>query len=433
MTCPSCGKELPEGSVFCSECGFTLPEEETIQPGKRTLFSVLIAAAILLLMAGCFLAIIFVPKFAARPVKVTLSDYVTVSFSGYDTQGVCHIELDEDALRDDFQDRLVWTASSKNRPSGMSPLDLLLTSVSFVTDKEHYTEGDTALITLQDDFSSYAVNFPDSHANNCVLVFEPVEAKAEGLTPCEVFDPFEGFEVMMEGSDGNTDLTFHKREDLPIMEWIYIIPDVNTRALHNGDTVTFSFSLDDAQQTYVVNTFGMLPSRTTYTYEVSGLPYTHYITDVQEIPSGYPQLLTDSVTAWQKEYWQTLSGRDFEYQSTTFLGYEFWTIQEGKTSADTNIYYGLFRNDVSYMSVDNTREILSIYYYARITDLFYNDGNITFYEETFDNFTDPSDDFEFVVQQGTLHIAGYTSPEEMLLAISERESDDFTLVISQLE
>ena len=117
MFCPNCGKQLPDDSTFCEHCGTKIeaeqpkaapsaPAQSPVQPSvqapvpsqpaqpspltefvKKNKKMVGIGAGVLVLL------IAVVAFIATRPQKVKLEDYVSVTFSGYDTWAMPLIHL----------------------------------------------------------------------------------------------------------------------------------------------------------------------------------------------------------------------------------------------------------------------------------------------------------------------------------------------------
>ena len=108
MFCEKCGKELPQESTFCENCGAKVSKQEMEIPKilKENPLKNIPKKYLAIGGVGIALLAIFIFAMANRKTVINLNDYVTVSYSGYDTMGKATAHFDEEAILKDYKDKI---------------------------------------------------------------------------------------------------------------------------------------------------------------------------------------------------------------------------------------------------------------------------------------------------------------------------------------
>lgn len=103
MYCSMCGKEIPDDSLFCPECG--AKQEPLVAPGisgeeaklkkRNKIIGVCVAAAL-----GICVIIILLSAWI-KP-SVNLNKYLSISFEGYNTVGNAVVTFDREKFEADY-------------------------------------------------------------------------------------------------------------------------------------------------------------------------------------------------------------------------------------------------------------------------------------------------------------------------------------------
>ncbi len=249
----------------------TQPVQRPVQPApepapkkkKKWLVPVIIIGAVTLLLLGGAAALFFF-LFNNKTETVNINDYLKVSFSGYNGYGEAEWTLDQDRFEEDFAEKLKW---KKRGDYGMTAQEAVLNS-AYPSLSEYYdlTNGDKVKV-------KWDVNDTISEVINVELVAEDQTITVSGLTEPKEVDPLADLVVEFAGYNGKGHV--ESAEYASSEEWLESIPlnqDFSTLdELSNGDTVTFSFDLEDYTRSYLIREYGVLPTVTERTITVSGL------------------------------------------------------------------------------------------------------------------------------------------------------------------
>lgn len=345
MNCEKCGATLEKGAKFCQNCGARIEPKEPLinepvatpaaeskptetvreitgvaidaetvknkvtQLPKKVKIAIGAAAAVILLII--ILA-------AGGGKTICLSDYTTVSFTGYDTVGKAAVQIDEDRLYADFAQK----ASKKN-----SQIDweawfgdyayrgaLANNAMYTLSSSEGLCNGDTVQLTWTINEDAIKESF------GVKVTAKDKEYKVSDLPKPIPFDPFEDVAFKFEGVDGEGKLSGEITSDKSIYEDLYFDSDTKNN-LSNGDTVTMVlcasslYSSDDVK-TYCIENYGMTPTAVSKDYTVEGLG--QYITASSQLTAkAIDGLKKHSQEALEKQ----VSLTQATFKSSEYLGY----------------------------------------------------------------------------------------------------------------
>lgn len=303
------------------------------------------------------LLVIFAISKAIKP-TINLGDYISVTFTGYDTVGEATVEFDSEKFKDKYKGKL--------------PSDFSEEYIGYHLDKgSDLSNGDTVTLTWDCDderaLSRYGYK----------LKYEETVFSVTGLAEIGTFDPFDGIDVAFEGisSDGTAVVvgspTSEAAQDLD-----YSL-DINY-SLTNGDTVTVSATNYGADPTdYCIETYGLKPSSFTKTYTVEGL--AEYVTSLSEITdeslAEMQQQAMDVLNAYVANSW----GEDAVYQGASYMGAYLLNTKDTDSYGDKNCIYLVYNVKAEHSYEDtayhNTDEF---YWYVAYNNLVANnDGTVT--------------------------------------------------------
>ena len=138
IRCPKCGSEIPEDSVFCPECGNSVREnvlQKKIHPQKIIQQAVeqvstiskkkvelkkrdkIIGAAAGIILLLC---VVISGIMVTRKPTINLNDYMTVSIEGYDTVGQASAVFDSEKFQKKYEKKLRKVISKKHIESTYS-------------------------------------------------------------------------------------------------------------------------------------------------------------------------------------------------------------------------------------------------------------------------------------------------------------------------
>lgn len=380
MICPHCKKEIPDASAFCPECGKKLEaagqpseQKQPKAPFKLSKKQLTIAVGVL-----AVLLIVFAASKLIKP-SINLNDYISVSFTGYNTIGEAELTFDTEKFQDKYKGKL--------------PSDFSDEYISCQLDKsDDLSNGDTVVLSWDCDderaLSRYGYK----------LKYEETPFSVEGLTEIDTFDPFEGISVAFDGiSTQGTAVLSGEPTSIAAQDLDYslIFLGESLESLSNGDTVTVYATYRNSDPTrHCIETYGLMPTTVAKDYTVEGLG--EYITSLSEISEdGLAEMQTqamDVLNAYAAKSWDE---EEEILQDASYVGAYLLTAKD-EDSYEKNRLYLVYNvkiehfyeyYDTSYHNVDE------MYWYIEYTDLAVNaDGTVTVDITSYDT---PSDRVEF--------------------------------------
>ncbi len=386
LFCENCGAQLEDDAKFCEKCGtpvepqkgnHSAPSAKTVPTGTNP--AVKLNKKLIGIVAGVVIVVAaIVIFFLTRPVKVDLNDYLTISFSGYDTVGKASYDFDEDAFFEDYGEDIEYKGSESLITALMDQEDICNYLVDMYIDgsfdvSSGLTNGDEIHFEWDCNDEAIKENF------GIVLSYENKTCTVEGLQEALQADPFEGVTLSFTGTapNGKAHLEENTSVDYSYDLDFQMEP---SKDLKNGDTVTVSLPFAETQEgkDFFLKNYGVVFTQTEKTYTVEGLE--SYVSQLSEIPAeslekmkaqGQDALRADAAKNWSENC--TLG-------DVSYMGCYLLTGKDLSNGfSEKNMLYIVYQVQAT-VSVpkDKVQETFSYYYTIRYDDLIAApDGTIT--------------------------------------------------------
>ena len=413
MFCKECGHEMPDGVMFCPECGAkqdgnaaqtnasgtqaagAVPvgqgpqrqgeaPKKQIQIDKKWMAPIAVVAGVVV-VAG-------IVSMTMKP-TIKLDKYMEVSAEGYNTVGKATLSFDTEKFEKDYEKKLEKALkkgkNKKNKnayqasaylPDYFGDYDptseaanLLSNAVSGELDKtSSLSNGD--VITYQwscdDDYVLNKYGFK--------LKYSDIQYTISGLEEAETFDPFEGLEVTFEGIETEGRATLNGQPTAREAQDLNYDFDKSSD-LSNGDTVTVSVSTYNGDVIdYCIDKYDKIPSPMEKTFTVAGLQ--HYASGAGDISDEARKSMENR---GQEIYYSSMKtwSNEEKLEGFTYLGNYLLKRKEGSSGTYKNVYYAVYKATI-HDTYSNSTEIydkpVDIYWYIRFYDLTADEnGNTT--------------------------------------------------------
>lgn len=394
--CANCGCLLSDDSSFCPECGKCVGTEAPhvkMKPKENRIYQEITKIPrtpeeeaklkkrnkVIAICAGAVLGLCVVIAILSAVIKpsINLNKYTTVSIDGYNTVGQATVTFDYEKFDKDYGKKLKKIMKKKHLDNylDVSTGTFLNQCVNGTLDKEtDLSNGDVV---------TYKWNCNDEEARTVYgykLKYEDIEVKAENLKEAKTFDPFEGMQMTFEGvaPSGSASLEGSPSESAA-QDLDYQLD--KSDGLSNGDTVTvtaYNMHGDDATD-YCINNYGMVPESLTKTYTVSGLD--SYVQEISEVSDeSLKEMQAQAEDVYHADVAQNW-GESEKLKSLTYLGnYLLVNKDTDDYWGSKNIFYLVYKAQVEdTYSKDNktyTKES-DIYWYICYYDLVINSDGVT--------------------------------------------------------
>lgn len=370
MFCKNCGTQIADTATKCEKCGFEL--EKQVQNKKNDKLEMkmdinvnqifqkykkiaIVGAAVIVLVVVVILMV------ANKKTVVNLNDYVTVTFSGYDSIGTAEYEFDRDAFLFDYENVIMKKVKKDNttkyfdNPGASS---FLSSCVEGKIDKDSdLSNGDIVKLKW---------NCQDEKAEeqyNVKLKYEETEYKVEGLTEPAVIDPFEAIEVVFSGIAPFGELDVRKTSAEDIYRFMFYEPS-KSDGLSNGDEIVVKISGNHDNE-YFIRQYGIVLAETEKTYVVEGL--SNYVQSSSEISEDMMNKMKkqaeDKLLAATTEFDKEVKATNIKYIGNYFLKQKFSSHYSLK-----NMMYLMYKVDTLFTN-DKHSESGTFYYYVRYEDV----------------------------------------------------------------
>lgn len=255
--CEYCGKQLENGE----RCTCPAAAEQATKAAPKKKMILLISAAV----AAVILAVAIIAGVSVAS-KADPFDYITVTFSGYNSNGMADVSFSDDELieqligeePDSFDDLQKWIAKYDALSQGI---------VLDYSSLENLSNGDEITVSVQ---TTGSASSKVSTGERKYIV--------SGLKEVETVDFFKDISVMFEGISGEA------VADISLLADSEYLSDCDFEmepraALCSGETVTVTISnVDELAETY-----GYLPLETAKSFTVPALD--EYVHSVEQLPT----------------------------------------------------------------------------------------------------------------------------------------------------
>lgn len=394
--CANCGCRIPEGSLFCPECGSGVEKDKAhvkIQPARKLVYQETKKIQrtpeeeekqkkrnkIIVLSAGTVLGICAIIAILASMMKpsIDLNKYTTVSIDGYNTVGQAGVTFDYAKFEKDYGKNLEKIVRKKHIECFKDSVteQFLADCVDGALDKEtELSNGDVV---------TYKWNCNDEVARSVYgykLKYEDIEVKAEKLEEAKTFDPFEGIQVTFDGVAPNGYAYVEGNPSASAAQQFGYELD-KSEGLSNGDTVTVTACMydEDDPTDYCLRAYGMVPESSTKTYTVNGI--NSYIKEISEISDeSLKEMQSQAEEVYQDDVVQNW-GESEKLKSLTYMGnYLLVNKKNDDYWGSNNILYLVYQVQVedTYSNKGKTyTELNTIYWYICFYDLLVDSDGVT--------------------------------------------------------
>lgn len=435
--CGNCGKQLPDGAMFCDGCGTKVTpvtnttyqiQQPSMEPqksfqvkdfvqkvknNKKLMIAMIVAVvAIIALVVG-----LCVMKSMKQ--RVDINDCVEVEFTGYDSVGIVDVDIDEDKILkavmnakgksvEDYT--LDGEYSLENMPDALSYYMLADSIEVEVTPNESLKNGDivTVKITYDEDLEEkLGVN----------IVAKEETYTVEGLEKVQEIDAFADLTVTFEGIAPNVTVQFdYKGENALLSSYSFSADKESGIAV--GDKITVT--IDQAADFLLGQGYKLKETSKEYTCESAD----EYITDSANIADE----TLSSIQSEAIDHIDAYFAGESNYYTKTDLTYEGCYILTSKNIGgwDTDSYvYVVYSTTVK--SVEKEFDDTRVYIPVCFTNLMKKaDGTQTF-------------DTDYVDLVGSCSlgdswfssIAGYTDTTKMFNDIVVSNKANYTYNVSE--
>lgn len=243
------------------------PEKQrpAAQNSSRKMMIVVMSICAFVIVAALGILLYF-KVFWKKTVEVDMSEYVKVSFEGYDGIGTATVYFDQDSFYDDYADDIKYIGNGPDDADEYYDAAeyLLYVYVSGTLDKSTgLTNGDTVNYIWDVDKKGIKDNL------NVEIEFENVPFTVSGLQSVGQTDVFQYVTVSFDGDNGAGKVTITAADDSPVASWNFVSD--KTEGLTNGDSILVSVNDDGTLVDSFVSATGTSPLSLSREYVVSGL------------------------------------------------------------------------------------------------------------------------------------------------------------------
>ncbi|MCR4596559.1 MAG: zinc ribbon domain-containing protein [Lachnospiraceae bacterium] len=407
MKCSNCGADIPEGGMFCVNCGAKAEEaqqtpQQPVQndiPGPVSadysvatskpksginIGRIVVIAAVVLVL--CLAVLLF---FKLKKTKVNLNEYLEVTTSGYDGYGSVEVTFDSDKFIKDYRGKIKPNKNLKHMIKEYDELEVIMKRGDYNVKKDkdvcglfadvftsaaevdlENTDGDKSLkngdvVIYKWNLDSDALPLEDAiafakDAFNVKLDADDYEITIDGLEKIDTFDPFEGVEVEYTGVSPNASAQITSRPNNNGLD--YYIKE--NGGFKNGDSVTITAQYSYYSPEEYVAQFNKMPETLEKTMTVEGVD--EYITDVSQITASdldamkkqcEDKIRAQAANSWNKE----VSVGALDYDSAYLL-----TAKDTSNSYDINKIVIVYKVTANF-SFENSDYNTSYQYYYYVT------------------------------------------------------------------
>ena len=331
-------------------------KETDLSLGKKVAIVLAIVLSVLVLFTGC-----------GSSKTIDLSAYVVVHFTGVDGYGKSRWSFDLAKFEEDYGESLKYKKNTKENAESVVTPCILVSSVfkGDVDIKDGLSNGDSVTFTWFEADEKYL-----NDVFNHKFEFNPVTFTVAGLDEIEMFDAFEGIEVVPFDYEPCAEARIENHSDNKFLKKLDY--DLDKEAgLSNGDTVIVTIESPMSKYTveeYCLNNYGKLPMSTSKEYTIEGLG--RYVDSVDEIPEHVFEKMHRMVYEEFIDQGDTFFNRHCEVDSFDYIGEYILTCKDKANRLDGNRLYLIYKVKMyENFSEFGIEDYVEYYYYGYFDDV----------------------------------------------------------------
>lgn len=390
MKCLNCNKELPDDFLFCDECGTPVQKAAQTEPVTQETITTPAASNMegtdnfqqdnniqfdpnspqntnfqldtntqipsqgnantdmkpgiklgtkgtIAIAAGCLcvvVAIVAVIFLSNRKTTLSLNDYVSMEYGGYDGYGTANVSLDREALEKKFAE-----ISGKEDIDDLEDLSDALSfytledSIGYDLDKyDSLSNGDKITLTWSYDnelAEKYKIEFEGDKKTFTVSDLKEVKE----------IDPFEDLEVTFSGTSPYATVSWDMTSEDEIYNYISFDASKDDN-LTDGETITITLDTYDNDE-YFLREYGCKFSQTSKEYTCENVDC--YVMNAEDITEDLLETMKKATKAAVADYQSSIRS-DVTISNVEYAGYYFLTLKDTEDNYwdDANTCYVIY-------------------------------------------------------------------------------------------
>jgi hypothetical protein len=382
---------------------------------KAIIITIAVIAVVVILLLPCIFAMgaLFISSFMeAMPKNINVNDYVEVDATGYNHCGKAVVTFDEEKFHKDYGKKIKFNEGWYSK-SGLSAVDSLMSDFDYSIENDgSFSNGD--ILVLEWNIDEQLLK----DAYNCNVEYSNIVVYVDGLEETEEFDAFEDFQYELNGVSSEAELNIISNLNSKGYFGLLYKAD-KTEGIKNGDIITVSVVTENSSELseYCLERFDALPSETSYTIEVAGLP--EYVNAYTDITNEKLREMIDYGSNHFKEMYSTGS-RKTTYRTSfdiNYIGNYFYKHKESGSASIAVIYKMTDRLSVNDSTGENT-----VYLVLFFNGIYKQNGEIKI---DYDKVTDVNNEIKYVLGSRTFYYTGFGKYEDIYSNIVKNNEEKF--------
>ena len=382
---------------------------------KAIIITIAVIAVVVILLLPCIFAMgaLFISSFMeAMPKNINENDYVEVDATGYNHCGKAVVTFDEEKFHKDYGKKIKFNDGWYSK-SGLSAVDSLMSDFDYSIENDgSFSNGD--ILVLEWNIDEQLLK----DAYNCNVEYSNIVVYVDGLEETEEFDAFEDFQYELNGVSSEAELNIISNLNSKGYFGLLYKAD-KTEGIKNGDIITVSVVTENSSELseYCLERFDALPSETSYTIEVVGLP--EYVNAYTDITNEKLREMIDYGSNHFKEMYSTGS-RKTTYRTgfdINYIGNYFYKHKESGSASIAVIYKMTDRLSVNDSTGENT-----VYLVLFFNGICTQNGEIII---DYDKAVDVNNEIKYALGSRTFYYTGFGKYEDIYSNIVKNNEEKF--------
>lgn len=370
---------------------------------KAIIITIAVIAVIVILLLPCIISMgaLFISSFIeAMPKNINVNDYVEVDATGYNHCGKAVVTFDEEKFHKDYGKKIKFNEGWYSK-GGLSAVDSLMSDFDYSIENDgSLSNGD--LLVLKWNIDEQLLK----DAYNCNVKYSDIVVYVEGLEETEVFDAFDDFQYELNGVSPNAELSIISNLNSKGYFGLLYKAD-KTEGIKNGDTITITVVTENESELveYCLDRFDAIPSETSYTVEVNGLP--EYVNSYSDFTSEKLKEMIDYGSNHFREMYSTGSRKSLYRTSfdIAYIGNYFYKEKESG-----NVSVALIYKMTDRLSINDSTDENVVYLVLFINRICVNNGEIII---DYNNASDITNEIKYVSGSQSIYYTAYEKYENI--------------------